>query len=255
MSKPPLSVVIITKNEEKNIEECFNSIHDLANEIIVVDDFSNDNTVEIAKKYTDKVIIKRMEIEGRHRNYAYSLASYNWILSMDADERLTLSLKNEIIETLKTPKFNGYTIPRKNYIGNYWIKYGGWYPSPQLRLFKKDKFKWEEVEVHPRAFLEGECGHLKNPLIHYSYKNFSDFINKLNRQTTLEAIKWYKENRKIKILKALRKTCDRFFKAFVLKKGYRDGFIGFMLAMFAGLYQIFSYAKYWEMKSKSKLKM
>lgn len=248
MTKVPLSVVVITKNESHNIEDCLITVKDWAAEIIVVDDYSQDNTAEIAAHYAHKLYKKKMEIEGSHRNWAYSQASFPWVLSLDADERLTEELKEEIADVLRAPQFDAYTIPRKNFIGNYWIRYGGWYPSPQLKLFRKEKFRWEEVEVHPRAFLEGKCGHLRRPLIHYSYKNFADFIAKLNRQTTLEAIKWHKEKRDIGLPQALRKTCDRFFKAFFIKKGYKDGFIGFVLALFAGLYQLFSFIKYWELR-------
>ena len=185
-----LSVVVLTKNEAENIEDCLKSISHWADEIIVVDDESKDATLEIVKKYTDKVYIKRMDIEGKHRNWAYSQASNQWVLSLDSDERLTPELKQEIEEVLKkTTPCNGFTIPRRNYIGNYWVRYAGWYPSPQLRLFRKDKFRYEEVQVHPRAFMDDPCGHLTKDIIHYSYKDLEDFLAKLNRQTTWEAKK------------------------------------------------------------------
>lgn len=246
----PLSVVIITKNEEKNIKASLESVR-WANEIIVLDDYSNDKTVEIAKRYTDKIIQRKMDIEGKHRNYAYSLAKCDWILSLDADERVTLELQNEIIALLKNyPEFEGYTIPRKNYIGNYWMRYGGWYPSAQLKLFKKGSFWYEEVGVHPRAIFDKPWGNLKSALIHYSYEDFSDFLNKLNHQTTLEAEKWMNDKRKIGLFKAIWRTMDRFFRSYIRKKGYKDGIMGFIASVFAGMYQLLSYAKYWEIKSK-----
>jgi len=166
-----LSIVILTKNEGKNIGPCLESVKGWASEIIVVDDESTDRTVEIVRQYTDKIIIRKMDVEGRHRNFAYTLAKNLWVLSLDADERLTEELKKEIAETLsKSIKYNGFTIPRRNYIGNYWVRYGGWYPSPQLKLFRKDKFRYEEVGVHPRAFMDEPCGHLKSDIRHYSYK-------------------------------------------------------------------------------------
>lgn len=248
----PLSVVVITKNEEKNISNCLDSAS-WADDIVVLDDHSSDKTIDIAKKYTDKVFQRKMDIEGRHRNHAYSLAKNQWILSLDADERISPELKDEITRILSDgTNCNGFTIPRRNYIGNYWIRYGGWYPSPQLRLFRKDKFKYEEVEVHPRAFMEDPRGQLNSDIIHYSYRDFSDFLSKLNRQTTLEAKKWVKDNRKIGFGKAFWRSIDRFFRAYVGKKGYKDGFIGFTLAIFAGLYQTISYAKFWEMKNCAK---
>ena len=248
--KIPLSVVVITKNEERNIKDCIESVKD-ASEVIVLDDNSSDKTVEIAESFGAKVSTRQMDIEGTHRNYAYSLATNEWVLSLDADERATPELMDEIAALLKQPDLlNGYHMPRKNFIGSRWVRYGGWYPSPQLKLFKKSEFKYEEVEVHPRAFMKGETGSLKGDIIHYSYKDIADFINKFNNQTTREAQKWFRSNTKMGLGRAMRRTIDRFFRSFLGKKGFRDGFIGFVVAIFAGLYQIVSYAKCWEMKQK-----
>ncbi|MBU4473415.1 MAG: glycosyltransferase family 2 protein [Candidatus Omnitrophica bacterium] len=243
-----LSVVILTKNEEKDIGNCLESVAGWANEIIVIDDESSDKTVDIARQYTDKIIIKKMEIEGRHRNFAYSNAKNLWVLSLDADERVTPELKKEIEEVLKTnPRENGFTIPRRNYIGSYWVRYGGWYPSPQLKLFKKDKFRFEEVEIHGRAFMDDPCGHLKSDIIHYTYRNLEDFLGKLNRQTTLEALKWFKQNKPMRLDRFIWRTIDRFARTYIGKRGYKDGFMGFVVAYYAALYQFISYLKYREL--------
>jgi len=257
MNKAPVSVVILAKNEEKRITDCIKSVLDWADEIIVVDDESNDKTVEISQDLGAKVFVRKMDIEGRHRNWAYEKAKNRGVLSVDSDERVTEDLKKEIGGLLlKDPKEDTFTIPRRNFIGDYWIKWGGLYPSPQLKLFKKDKFKWEEVEVHPRAFSDGDQGHLKSDIIHYTYRNWQDVISKLNKQTTLEAKKWYKLSKenpkkaayKMNTLHALWRVMDRFVRTYIGKKGYRDGFVGFMIAYFASLYQILSYAKYREME-------
>jgi glycosyltransferase involved in cell wall biosynthesis len=246
----PLSVVILTKNEETRITQCLDSVG-WADEIIVVDDESTDRTVETCRKYTDKVFIKKMDIEGRHRNWAYRQAKNAWVLSLDADEIVTSELRDEIRNLFKQGlTFDAYTIARRNFIGDYWIRYGGEYPASQLRLFKKEKFKYEEVSVHPRAFLEGKCGHLNQDLIHYSWRDFGDFLNKLNRQTTLEAEKWVMTGRKMSLGHALWRMFDRFFRRYLRKKGYKDGFVGFMIAFFDSLYQFLSFAKYWELKHK-----
>jgi glycosyltransferase involved in cell wall biosynthesis len=245
--KAPLSVVVITKNESERLEDCLKSAS-WASDLIVVDDFSIDMTAKIAKKYTDRVYERKMDIEGRHRNHAYSLAKNEWVFSLDADERMTDELREEIKHMLrKGMKQVAFTVPIKAFIGNRWVRYGGWYPGRKVRFFRKDKFKYEEVKVHPRVFYQGSCGHLKGPVLHYSYKNFHEFIDSLNKQTTLEAEKWFDEKRKIGLAKALRKSCDRFLKAYILKKGFLDGLTGFIFAMSAGLYQIFSYVKYQEL--------
>ena len=247
-SKIPLSVVIITKNEEANIRECLESVK-WADDIVIVDDGSQDKTVEIAQNYTDRIFQKRMDIEGKHRNWANALARNSWVLSLDADERVTPELREEIARIMDRPgEFKGFAIPRKNYIGNYWVRFGGWYPSAQLKLFRKEDFRWEEVEVHPRAFLNGRWGKLTRDIIHYSYKDFGDFLHKMNRQTTLEAIKWVKDRRKMGLGRALWRAGDRFMRTFLRKKAYKDGFLGFIISVFSGFYQILSYAKYWELK-------
>lgn len=254
--KVPVSVVIITKNEEKMIEDCLRSVYGWAEEIVLVDDESSDKTKEIAAKYTDKLFSRRMDIEGKHRNWAYAQAKCDWVLSLDADERVTEELKQEIIKAIAFPAdYTHFNVNLRNYIGNYWIKGGGWYPAPKVRLFLRDKFKYEEVEVHPRIFCPGRCGWLDGDIIHYSYENFAEFITSQNKQTTLEAKKWHnllkekpkKVRMKMNLFNALYRSLDRFIRTFFAKRGYRDGFVGFMIALFASLYQIFSYAKFWEM--------
>ncbi|MFH1202691.1 MAG: glycosyltransferase family 2 protein [Candidatus Omnitrophota bacterium] len=253
MNKIPLSVVILTKNEEKNIAECLESVYNWADEIIVIDDESRDNTLEIVRKFTNRVFTRKMDIEGCHRNWAYKAAKNPWVLSLDADERVSPQLQIEISRIINDPNdYSGFAIPRRNFIGRYWVKYGGWYPSAQLKLFRKDRFRYEEVEVHPRAFLDGKCGLLKSDIIHYSYKDIEDFLAKLNRQTSLEATKWINSNRKMSLGHALWRAVDRFFRRFLGKKGYKDGWPGFVVAFFDSVYQIVSYSKYREFKSEKK---
>ena len=252
MSKVPITVVVITYNEEENLSECLESAV-WADEMIVVDDESTDSTREIAGKFTDKVLVKKMVNEGKHRNWAYSQAKHKWILSIDADERITEELKEEIKALVEgTPEFKAYTIPRRNYIGNYWLRYGGEYPAPQTRFFLKDEFKYEEAEVHPRAFLDGDCGHLKGDLIHYSHKDIADYLRSVNSHTTLEAKKWILSGRKMSFGHALWRTFDRcFYRRLLRKKGYKDGIYGLTVAIFSGFYQIVSYLKYREMQENS----
>ena len=250
MDNVKLSVVVIAKNEESYIAECLESVK-WADEIIVVDDESTDKTIEIVKRYTDKIFHRKMDNEGKHRNWAYSQARNSWVLSLDADERVTPELKDELIRLLSNAsEFKAFSIPRRNYIGDYWIKYGGLYPSAQLKLFRKEYFRWEEAEVHPRAIVDGVCGKLKSDIIHYSYRNFEHFLNKVNGQSSLEAAKWFRDKRKMSKGKAFWRAYDRFMRTYFSKKGYKDGIVGFMVAFFAGLYQLLSYAKYLELKNK-----
>ena len=248
-----VSVVIIVRNEERNLADCLSTVK-WADEVVLFDDGSTDKTAEIAKEFGVKVLKGNFPNEGAKRNFAYSQARNRWVLSLDADERVTPELAKEITSLLKRKNIfhNGFSIPRRNYIGNYWIRYGGFYPAGQLRLFKKDAFSYEETTVHPRAFLKGSCGHLKSDLVHYSWKDFNHLFAKLNSQSDLEAKKILVK-KKVSLGRYLYRAVDRFVRRYFVKKGYRDGFIGFIMAFSDSLYQLFSYAKYWEIRKNSKL--
>lgn len=253
--KIPLSVVVLTKNEQSCISECLDSVK-WADEIIIVDDLSTDKTVEICKGYTSKIFIKNMDIEGKHRNWAYSQAKNNWILSLDADEKVSGELKQEIENALKNnTEFAAFSIPLRNFIGEHWVRYGGWYPAGKVRLFKKEKFKYEEVKVHPRVFIDGPCGHLTKDIIHKGYPDIAHFLSSLNRQTTWEAEKWFAQNKPMKLGKFLWRSFDRFMRTYIRKKGYKDGFVGFVVAFYASLYQFMSYLKYKELVLKKENKL
>ncbi len=250
--KVPVSVVILTKNEESCIAECLASVVNWASEVIVVDDESSDKTLEIVKKYTSNVFLRKMDIEGKHRNWAYQKAKNAWVLSLDADEQVTPELRSEIASAIRSDEFIVYAIPLRNYIGNHWVRYGGWYPASKTRLFLKDKFKYEEAEVHPRAIYDGKCGHLKGDIVHKGYPDIEHFMNSDNRQSTLEAAKWVKTNRKMSTWFAFRRAVARFFGRYFVKQAYRDGMYGFIVAFFDMLYQILSYAKYRELLNRKK---
>ena len=245
----PLSVVILTKNEAGRIRDCLQSVR-WAGEMLVVDDESIDETVRIAESLGARVLRRKMELEGRHRNWAYAQAKHEWVLSLDADERVTPELGQEITDLVcNGSPYETYSIPRRNYIGERWIRYGGWYPSAQMKLFKKSVFRWEETTVHPRAISDRPWGVLRHDLIHYTYRDIKDFVDKMNRQTTLEAEKWVRDGRRVTLAKALWRMVDRFFRAYIGKRGYRDGRWGFIMAVMAGMYQFLSYAKFWELRT------
>ena len=244
--KVPLSVVVLTKNEAGRIRDCLDSVR-WADELLVVDDESQDDTAPLAELLGARVLHRKMDVEGRHRNWAHDQARHEWVLSLDADERVTPELAQEIQTLLSgTPEHQTYAIPRRNYIGSRWIQHGGWYPSAQVKLFKRSVFRWEETTVHPRAFANCSCGTLKGDLLHYSYRNLTDFVEKMNRQTTLEAEKWVQDGRSMPFGTALWRAVDRFFRAYVGKRGYRDGFWGFVVAIMGGMYQLLAWAKYTE---------
>lgn len=239
-----LSVVILTKNEASRIAECVKSVQ-WADEVLVIDDESTDETVQIAESLGARVVKRKMDLEGRHRNWAHTKAKHEWVLSLDADERVTPELAEEIQMVLGNgAPYETYAIPRRNYIGDRWIRHGGWYPSPQLKLFKKSVFRWEETTVHPRAFANCACGTLRHDLLHYSYRDLEDFAKKQDRHTTLEAEKWVADRRRMTLGKVLWRTIDRWVRSYVSKQGFREGRLGLAIAWMAGKYQWVSYQKY-----------
>ncbi|NQT95128.1 MAG: glycosyltransferase family 2 protein [Candidatus Omnitrophica bacterium] len=249
--KYSISVVTMTRNSATKIRDCLESAK-WSDDIVVIDDFSKDNTLDIVGEYTNNIHQRKWENEGRQRNFAYSKAKNEYILSLDSDERITSELQDELIRLAEEGfTHNGYNVPHKNYIGNRWIRHGGWYPNRKLKLFKKSEFRYAEEEYHPPAIMEGERKDLNGEIIHLAYKDFSDMVRKVDHQTNFESEKWFRDKRKMSLARALRKSFDRFFKAYFLKQGFRDGFLGFMMAFFGGFYQLLSYAKYAELKKET----
>ena len=246
-----ISIVIIAKNEENRLPDCLKSIA-WANEIIVIDDDSSDNTAEIARKQGAKVYRRTMDIEGRQRNFGFDQATQPWILSLDADERISPKLAQEIKAATSAystqEEVAGFAIPVKTYIGARWIRGAGYYPARKTRLFRKGRFRYEEARVHPRALYEGRIVDLNGDILHYSCRHLGEFIMKFDRETSLEAEKWMWDGRKMNMAKAIRKTFDRFLRNYFLKGGWRDGLMGYVMSLFHGFYQLVSYAKYRELK-------
>ncbi|MDE2027409.1 MAG: glycosyltransferase family 2 protein [Candidatus Omnitrophica bacterium] len=252
----PLSVVIIAKNEAGRIKDCIESVHEWADEIVVIDDESTDNTRAIALKYTPAIYSRRMELEGKQRNFAASQAKNDWIMLLDCDERPTPELKEEIAAVLKEPdpKIAAYWAPQINYLGDMPLLHGGW-SSPHIRLYNKNRMSWSEAVydvIHPGIKTkEGfRGGHLKSATIHYSFRNVEDLVAKINRYSTMEAFKWYMDKRDMPLIKALWRAWDRFFRRLVAKKGYKDGYFGFVAAVVSSFNELAVYSKYREMKEK-----
>lgn len=245
-----LSVVISCFNEERNIESCLKSVKGFADEIIVVDNNSTDKTNEISKKYTNKIFTQKndpLKIDLQ-KNYGFEKAMGDWILSLDADERVTPELQKEITQTLSSNhSFDGYYIPRKNIIFGKWIQHSIWYPDYQLRLFKKGKGKFVDKAVHKSLVVEGQTEKLKEPLIHNNYESVSQFIYKMDAiYTENEARQIISSGKKLDALDVVRMPVHDFLKTFFLQQGYKDGLHGLVLSLFQAFYSVIVFAKVWE---------
>jgi len=183
-----LSVTVITKNEAKNIQDCLRSVA-WAQEIVVLDQFSTDGTADMAKRPWGQGVPGILERVRRQKNSAVDKTTGDWILSLDADERITLPLKEEIEEVVKRKDAcQGYFIARKNFFTGRWIRHGGWYPDYCLRLFKKGSGRFEDRAVHEKVVVKGATGYLKNPLEHYTYRSVADYLIRMERYSRLAAL-------------------------------------------------------------------
>jgi glycosyltransferase involved in cell wall biosynthesis len=223
-----ISTVIVAKNEEEMIAECINSAR-ISDEIIVIDDYSKDKTVEIAKKMGAKVFKRKLDGFATQKNFGIKKAKNSWVLILDADERLTDELSKEIL-ILKEGDLVAYDMPFRNFVGKKWLRHGGLYPDRHIRLFDKNNCKYGDREVHEELEIDGKVGHLKNDIIHYTYKNFREYTEKVRHYSLLEA-------RSSKIKPALTLPYKVFLSKLIKEKGILDGIAGIKSAYLLGYYQ------------------
>ena len=242
-------MALAVKNEEQNLASCLSSIQGIADEIIVVDGGSTDKTIEIAKKFNTKVIqTDNPLIFHINKQKALDACQGIWILQLDADEVVTDKLQNEIKEMIKSERYNGYYIPRKNYFWGHFMRKGGQYPDYVIRLVKRGKAVFPCKSVHEQIEIEGEVGYLKEPLLHYAYKTKNDYWRKADAYTTLTAWKLKQEG----IQKNLRnwavyvvfKPIVTFFTIYIRHKGFVDGWYGLVFAYWSALHFPIAWKKY-----------
>ena len=238
-----LSAIIITKNEETNLERCLQSIA-WVDEIIVVDAASTDATAEIARSHDARVFSPEWKGFGPAKQFALEQATGDWVLSIDADEEVSFTLKNEIMQLLeKEPLCAGYTIARKTQFLGRWILHSGWYPDFVLRLFRRSSGRFTPALVHEEILVDGEIGKLNNSLLHYSYPTLEDYTRKLDHYSTLGAEELYRSGKKTRAYHLIIKPLISFFQKLVLQKGWRDGWEGYLIAYLTGVGTLLKYAK------------
>lgn len=247
-----LSVIVLTRNEERNIRDCLNSVR-WADEIIVVDAGSSDKTVQLARKFTKKVLVRPWEGFGPAKNFALSKAKGEWILWLDADERVTEELRKEIISVVATKngQLVAYDVPRKAFFLGRWIKHCGWYPGRVVRLFRRDAGTFTEPNVHEELIVNGSRGHLQSDLLHYTDPDLFHYFTKFNRYTSLAAEDLEGSGRRFALPHLLFRPLWTFMRMYIVKRGFLDGMQGFILCVLSSAYVFTKYAKLWELTNGS----
>lgn len=241
--KPRLSAIIITLNEAENIRACLDSVS-WADEIIVVDSGSSDQTVDICHELGAKVLINRnWQGFGHQKNLALQQASGDWILSLDADERITPQLRQDIIDSIDQPQADGYLIPRQAYFLGKAMRHGGWWPDYVLRLFRRDRGQFSNVLVHETVTVDGKIAKLKQPLTHYSYVSLEQLQSKINQYSSAGAKQALSKGKNGGLAKALFRGGWAFFRAYCLRAGFLDGSAGLIAAISKGEETYYRYLK------------
>jgi glycosyltransferase involved in cell wall biosynthesis len=246
-----LSVVIITYNEEHNIARCLESVCEIADEIIVVDSYSKDDTVSLSKLHGAIVFQNKFEGHIQQKNYALTKASFDHILSLDADEALSNLLKHEIMLIKKNFLFDGYYLKRlTNYCG-HWVKYCGWYPDKKLRLFNKQKGMWTGMNPHDKFVLHNgdeNAGMLAGDILHYSYYTVAEHVNQMKYFSEIAAKEIYRKGKKVYKIQIIINPLLHFLKSFIIKLGFLDGWRGLQICSISSYGTYLKYKKLFQLR-------
>ena len=244
-------MTVITRDESAHIAAALESVS-WADEIIVVDSRSTDETVAIARKHATRVEVRDWPGYGAQKNYAAEIASNDWILSLDADERVTSGLANEITQTLQgEPAARGYRIPRVTWYLGRWIRSTDWYPDYQLRLYDRRAGQWNGRRVHESVDLQGTPGVLRHELQHYAYRDIAHHLATIDRYTTLAAEQWLAEGRRTNGFEILIHPRLAFLRNYLLRGGIKDGAPGLLVSKLNAYYVFLKFAKLWELQPRA----
>jgi len=251
---PTLSVILITRNEEANLEDCLASLDGIAQQIVVVDTNSTDRTLEIAQKY-GATVAQPLDWPGfgPQKNRALDLATGDWVLSLDADERLTPALKSEILTAIeRNAQLDCFAIPRRSWYCGRFIRHSGWSPDYVDRLFKRGSARFSDDLVHERLIPNGQVAKLENPILHYSFMNYSQVLEKLDRYSTASAEQAFAKGKTSSPLKAVLHGMWAFIRTYVIRAGFLDGSQGLTLAISNGQGTYYRYIKLWHLHQEAR---
>ena len=246
-----VSVIVITRDEARNVGGALDSVH-WADEIVVVDSGSTDDTVAIARRHTDRVVTHTWNGYGAQKNFAARLAAHDWVFSLDADERVTPALGQEIRALLAAgPTRQGYRIPRvTRYLGR-WIRSTDWYPDRQLRLYDRRTGRWNDRRVHESVAVDGAVGRLQGELEHHAYRDISHHLRTIDRYSTLAADQMHAEGRRVRWMELVARPPLAFLRNYLARLGVRDGAPGLIVSILNSYYVFLKHAKRWEQQRAS----
>ncbi len=243
---PKLTVTVITRDEAHHLDACLESVS-WADEIVVIDSGSTDQTVAIARRRNARIEVRDWPGYSAQKNYAASAATHDWILSIDADERVTPELAAEIRQLLATePARRGYRVPRVTWYLGRWIRGTDWYPDYQLRLYDRRSGQWNGRRVHESVALAGEPGRLRHELRHFAYRDISDHLSTIDRYTTLAAQQIIAEGRRVSLASIVFHPPLAFLRNYVLRRGFTQGAAGLVVSALNSYYVFLKLAKAWE---------
>jgi glycosyltransferase involved in cell wall biosynthesis len=244
---PGVTATVITLNESANIEAALRSVA-WADEIVVVDAHSTDDTVEQARRFTDRIVVRDWPGFVAQKNFAASIATHDWIFSLDADERVTPALADEVRALVASaPPCAGYRVPRlSRYLGR-WIRSTDWYPDYQLRLYDRRRAQWAGRHVHESVQAQGDVGRLRADLEHHPYRDVSHHLQTIDKYTTLAARQMHEDGRRTGPLRIIAHADAAFLRNYVLRGGFRDGTPGLIVSMLNAYYVTLKFVKLWEL--------
>ncbi|MCU0457132.1 MAG: glycosyltransferase family 2 protein [Bacteroidales bacterium] len=242
---PHISAVIISFNEEKYIGRCLASLEGIADEIVVVDSYSTDRTGEICRNFNVKFVTHEFEGYVEQKNYALSLASNRWVLSLDADESLSGELRESILREKESPGFDGYMFNRLNNYCGRWIRHSRWYPDRHLRLFDALKGRWIGPNPHDTFRLEPGCKskRLKGDILHIIHDSVEEHVDKVNRFSTISAEEYFRNGKKAGPFTAHLHMAWSFFRSYILYAGFLDGHYGYTACIISAMGSFLKYSK------------
>jgi glycosyltransferase involved in cell wall biosynthesis len=246
---PRVSGVVICFNEEETIERCLESLA-WCDEIVVVDSGSTDRTLEIARRFTPRVITQEFLGYVKQKNFALDQVAHDWVVSLDADEALSEDLQRRLPEAIAScpESVSGFALDRVTYFLGIWHELGEWYPDPQLRVFRRSRGRWVGLDPHDRVDLEGEVRTIDGRLLHWNYRDLSEHVQTIDRFSAHLAREMHVRGRRFRLRDLLFRPPGRFLKGYLLRQGFRKGLPGFLVSASTAYYVFMKYAKLWEIE-------